>query len=89
MSKPSSFSLRGRKALLAIKDERDASIVRRQFDRLGIEIANWEPGEAPACAADIVLIDDDFLPLAGADGSAAAGGMRRHRRCSAPRRRAG
>ncbi len=65
MSKPSSFSLRGRKALLAIKDERDASVVRRQFERLGIEIAGWIPGEAPACAADVVLIDDDYLPIAG------------------------
>ena len=37
MSRPSSFSLRGRKALVAIKDERDATIVRRQFERLGIE----------------------------------------------------
>lgn len=69
MSKPSSFSLRGRKALLAIKDERDATIVRRQFDRLGIEIATWVPGEAPACSADIALIDDDHLPIAGADHS--------------------
>ncbi|RJF74774.1 ANTAR domain-containing response regulator [Rhodopseudomonas palustris] len=67
MSKPSSFSLRGRKALLAIKDERDASVVRRQFERLGIEIASWIPGEAPACAADLLLIDDDYLPIAGAE----------------------
>lgn len=67
MSKPSSFSLRGRKALLAIKDERDASIVRRQFDRLGIEIAGWTPEEAPEGAADIVLIDDDYLPIAGTE----------------------
>jgi two-component system, response regulator PdtaR len=67
MSKPSSFSLRGRKALLAIKDERDASIVRRQFDRLGIEMVSWAPGETPACAADVVLIDDDHLPIAGVE----------------------
>ncbi|MBB1091850.1 ANTAR domain-containing response regulator [Rhodopseudomonas pseudopalustris] len=66
MSKPSSFSLRGRKALVAIKDERDGSIVRRQFDRLGIEMASWEPSAAPV-AADVILIDDDYLPLAAAD----------------------
>ncbi len=42
MSKPSSFSLRGRKALVAIKDERDATIVRRQFERLGIDIVTWD-----------------------------------------------
>jgi AmiR/NasT family two-component response regulator len=66
MSKSSSFSLRGRKALVAIKDERDASIVRRQFDRLGIEVSNWIPGEAPGQPIDVILIDDDFLPLADA-----------------------
>ncbi|WP_407151881.1 ANTAR domain-containing response regulator [Bradyrhizobium sp. ORS 86] len=63
MSKPSSFSLRGRKALVAIKDERDASIVRRQFDRLGIDTLPWEPGGAINGDADVVLIDDEFLPL--------------------------
>jgi AmiR/NasT family two-component response regulator len=64
MSQPSSFSLRGRKALVAIKDERDASIVRRQFDRLGIVSVAWAPGETIAFAADVTLIDDEFLPLA-------------------------
>jgi AmiR/NasT family two-component response regulator len=63
MSKPSSFSLRGRKALVAIKDERDASIVRRQFERLGIEIVTWEPGTNIDCRPDVTLIDDEFLPL--------------------------
>ncbi|GKQ49772.1 ANTAR domain-containing response regulator [Bradyrhizobium sp. Ce-3] len=63
MSKPSSFSLRGRKALVAIKDERDATIVRRQFERLGIDIVAWEPGAKIDCRPDVTLIDDDFLPL--------------------------
>jgi AmiR/NasT family two-component response regulator len=63
MSKPSSFSLRGRKALVAIKDERDASIVKRQFERLGIDIVAWEPGAAVDFRPDVTLIDDDFLPL--------------------------
>ncbi|WGS23340.1 MULTISPECIES: ANTAR domain-containing protein [unclassified Bradyrhizobium] len=63
MSKPSSFSLRGRKALVAIKDERDASIVRRQFERLGIDTIQWEPGGAVDGCADLALIDDEFLPL--------------------------
>ncbi|MES5487273.1 ANTAR domain-containing protein [Bradyrhizobium sp. INPA03-11B] len=67
MSKPSSFSLRGRKALVAIKDERDATIVRRQFERLGIDIVTWEPGwDGGAnidCRPDVALIDDEFLPL--------------------------
>ncbi|WP_027581055.1 ANTAR domain-containing protein [Bradyrhizobium sp. Ai1a-2] len=64
MSKPSSFSLRGRKALVAIKDERDLSIVRRQFERLGLDVLTWEQGSALAGQADVMLIDDEFLPLA-------------------------
>ena len=63
MSKPSSFSLRGRKALVAIKDERDLSIVRRQFERLGIDVLTWEQGSALTCHPDVTLIDDEFLPL--------------------------
>ncbi|MCA6111681.1 ANTAR domain-containing response regulator [Bradyrhizobium cenepequi] len=63
MSKPSSFSLRGRKALVAIKDERDLSIVRRQFERLGIDVLTWELDGALGCHADVTLIDDEFLPL--------------------------
>lgn len=66
MSKPSSFSLRGRKALLAIKDERDQSIVMRQFERLGIDAETWVPEGALDGRPDVVLIDDDFLPLAPA-----------------------
>jgi AmiR/NasT family two-component response regulator len=63
MSKPSSFSLRGRKALVAIKDDRDLSIVKRQLERLGVDIVTWERDRAPECRADVVLIDDEFLPL--------------------------
>jgi AmiR/NasT family two-component response regulator len=64
MNKPSSFSLRGRRALVAIRDERDLSIVRRQFERLGIEIFTWDPDGVLECHPDVALIDDDFLPLA-------------------------
>lgn len=63
MSRPSSFSLRGRKALVAIKDERDATIVRRQFERLGIEGITWTPGDPVDFTPDLSLIDDEFLPL--------------------------
>jgi AmiR/NasT family two-component response regulator len=40
------------------------SIVRRQFERLGIESAAWAPGEPIGFAPDVALIDDEFLPLA-------------------------
>lgn len=63
MSRASSFSLRGRKALVAIKDERDASIVRRQFERLGIDSTTWGAGAALDVSPDVALIDDEFLPL--------------------------
>jgi two-component system, response regulator PdtaR len=66
MSKPSSFSLRRRRALVAIKDERDLLIVRRQFERLGIDTYIWEPGDALECHPDVALIDDEFLPLTSA-----------------------
>ena len=88
MSKPSSFSLRGRRALVAIKDERDLSIVRRQFERLGIEIFTWGPGGPLECQPDVALIDDEFLPLA----SPAHGRCRDDApssRCWAPKRQAG
>ncbi|WP_247424776.1 ANTAR domain-containing protein [Bradyrhizobium sp. 139] len=48
---------------MAIKDERDASIVRRQFERLGIEGVAWTPAEPIDYAPDLSLIDDEFLPL--------------------------
>ena len=63
MNKPSAFSLRGRKALVAIKDDRDLSIVKRQLERLGIDIVTWERECAPERPADVILIDDEFLPL--------------------------
>ena len=65
MSKPSSFSLRGRKALVVIKDDRDLSIVKRQLERLGIDIVTWERDSTPECRADVVLIDDELATSMG------------------------
>ncbi|MFL5238933.1 MAG: ANTAR domain-containing response regulator [Rhizomicrobium sp.] len=64
MSKPSSFSLRGRKALVAVKDERDTWIVKRQFERLGVDSIAWTLSETIDFVPDVALIDDEFLPLA-------------------------
>ncbi|WP_234680960.1 ANTAR domain-containing response regulator [Bradyrhizobium monzae] len=49
---------------MAIKDDRDASIVRRQFERLGIDSVAWGAGAALDVSPDVALIDDEFLPLA-------------------------
>lgn len=73
MSKRSSFSLRGRKALVAIKDERDATIVRCQFECLGIDIFIWDGGPKIDCRPDVTLIDDEFLPLASTAQRASLG----------------
>ena len=43
---------------IAIKDDRDLSIVKRQLERLGIDIVTWERDSTPECRADVVLIDD-------------------------------
>ena len=38
-------------------------VVRRQFERLGVDSIAWEPTEAIDFAPDLALIDDEFLPL--------------------------
>lgn len=75
MSKPSSFSLRGRTALVAVKDERDLAIVRRQLERLGINVGDCDPSRGIKSSADIVLIDDEFLPLNSAVRRVVLGGV--------------
>ena len=46
MSKPSPFSVRGRRALMVMKDEREISTVRRQLDRLGMSVIETDPDQA-------------------------------------------
>ncbi len=47
MTRPSPFSVRGRRALMVMRDEREISMVRRQLNRLGMTIAECDPAEAP------------------------------------------
>jgi AmiR/NasT family two-component response regulator len=65
MTRQSSLSVRGRRALTLIKDEREISTVRRQLDRLGMTITDCDSVASipPSDAADIVILDGDFLPI--------------------------
>ena len=65
MSRPSPFSVRGRHALIVMKDERDISIVRRQFGRLGMTVSEHDPAEPPVPdqTVDVILMDADSIPI--------------------------
>jgi AmiR/NasT family two-component response regulator len=65
MTRRSPLSVRGRRALTAIKDEREIAVVRRQLDRLGMSMAEWRADDAPSPggAADVVILDGDLLPI--------------------------
>lgn len=65
MTKSSPFSVRGRRALLAMKDERDLAIVRRQLGRLGMAIEEHDPTTdvPPDVPVDVVLLDADVIAM--------------------------
>jgi AmiR/NasT family two-component response regulator len=65
MTRPSPFSVRGRRALIVMRDEREISIVRRQLGRLGMTISEHDPAEPPlpTQAVDVILIDADSIPI--------------------------
>ena len=65
MTKPSPFAVRGRRALMIMKDERDIAILRRQFDRLGMSIDEVDPGEIrmPQQDIDVIVLDADSIPI--------------------------
>src|SRR5438876_6953375 len=65
MTRPSPFSVRGRRALMVIRDEREISIVRRQLSRLGMTISEHDPAEPPPPnqAVDVILMDADSIPI--------------------------
>jgi AmiR/NasT family two-component response regulator len=64
MTKPSPFSVRGRRALAVMRDEREMSTLRRQLDRLGMTLTGWDPDEAraPNGAFDVIVVDADLIP---------------------------
>src|SRR6202521_2588143 len=64
MTRPSPFSVRGRRALMGSRDEREISIVRRQLSRLGMTIAEHDPADAPPGETfDVVVLDADTIPI--------------------------
>lgn len=65
MTRPSPFSVRGRRALMVMRDEREISIVRRQLSRLGMAISEHDPAEPPMPnqAVDVILMDADAIPI--------------------------
>jgi AmiR/NasT family two-component response regulator len=64
MTKPSPFSVRGRRALMVMRDEREISIVRRQLNRLGMTISEHDPAEAPPGeTVDVIVMDADAIPI--------------------------
>ena len=64
MSRPSPFSVRGRRALAVVRDERDLSVLSRQLDRLGMAIVACEPADAmpPGDGFDVIIVDSDIIP---------------------------
>ena len=65
MTRQSPFSVRGRRALMVIRDERESAIVRRQFDRLGMTIAEYDPADPrlPDEPVDVIIVDADLIPI--------------------------
>jgi AmiR/NasT family two-component response regulator len=64
MTRPSPFSVRGRRALLVMRDEREILIVRRQLNRLGMTITECDLAESPPDeAVDVIVLDADSIPI--------------------------
>src|ERR1700686_2456370 len=65
MTRSSPFSVRGRRALMVMRDEREISILRRQLNRLGMTGAEQDPGEAPPPdkTVEVVGLDADSFPI--------------------------
>jgi AmiR/NasT family two-component response regulator len=65
MTRQSPFSVRGRRALMVMRDEREISMVRRQLDRLGMAIAEYDPADPtpPGEAVDVIIVDADIIPI--------------------------
>lgn len=65
MTKPSPFSVRGRRALVIMKDEREIANVRRQLNRLGMSVTETDPEQPIALqiTVDVIVLDADIMPI--------------------------
>ncbi len=65
MTRPSPFTVRGRRALMIMKDEREIAIVRRQLDRLGMSVVETDPSQLllPRDDVDVIVLDADLIPI--------------------------
>jgi AmiR/NasT family two-component response regulator len=65
MTRQSPFSVCGRRALMVMRDEREISMVRRQLDRLGMAITEYDPADPtlPGEGVDVVIVDADIIPI--------------------------
>jgi AmiR/NasT family two-component response regulator len=64
-SSSSPFSVRGRRALMMMRDEREISVLRRQLNRLGMTIFEHDPAEGPPSGDpfDVIILDTDAIPI--------------------------
>jgi AmiR/NasT family two-component response regulator len=65
MTKQSPFSVRGRHALIIMRDEREISIMRRQLHRLGMSVTESDPEQPidPKLSTDVIVLDADSIPI--------------------------
>src|SRR6202043_772021 len=65
MTKPSPFSVRGRHALMAMRDEREIAMLRRQLNRLGMTTTQYDPTGLPPrdVSVDVIVVDADSIPI--------------------------
>jgi len=77
MTRPSPFSVRGRHALMVMRDEREISIVRRQLGRLGMTISEHDPAAPPPPdqTVDVILMDADVIPIKSDQATAWKGNL--------------
>jgi len=65
MTKQSPFSVRGRHALIIMRDEREITIMRRQLHRLGMSVTETDPEQPidPKPLTDVIVLDADSIPI--------------------------
>jgi AmiR/NasT family two-component response regulator len=65
MTRQSPFSVRGRHALVIMKDEREIPVLRRQLHRLGMSVTEADPEQIidRKIAVDVIILDADSFSI--------------------------